>query len=209
MRLIAAFLTASLALAAGFAAFTVEPEGDQVVDLMTGVTTLPQGGRLVDAERGLALEAAYIEYKEGEFVKARDARLVRGDVRFRAGELVYRAGEERVVLSGGVSLTTPYLEGLSAPRGVLFLKDQVAVLEGGVKSERPEFSAPSLVADTAGGLVLLVGEFSYRDPELGVTLRGQGPEARLLLRFREDGEVEATTEVPEEVAARLLAYLER
>jgi len=195
------------ALAASFAAFTVEPAGDQVVDLATGVTTLPDGGRLVDAEQGLSLEAAYIEYKEGEFVRAKKARLVHGDLRFEAGRLEYDVKTEQVVLEDGVYFSSKHLKNLRAPRGVLYLKDQVAVLEGGVRSERPAFEAEQMVADTKQGLVLLVGSFRYQDPELGITLKGQGPTAQLLLRFLKDGEVEAETEVPAEIYVRLSAYL--
>jgi hypothetical protein len=44
MRLLPLALFLSLALAARFAAFSVEPAGPQRVNLDTGVTTLPQGG---------------------------------------------------------------------------------------------------------------------------------------------------------------------
>jgi len=207
MRGVWIFVLLLPALAASFAAFTVEPAGDQVVDLATGVTTLPDGGRLVDAERGLSLEAAYIEYKEGEFVRAEKARLVQGDLRFEAGRLEYDVKSEKVVLEGGVYFSSKQLKGLRAARGVLYLKDQVAVLEGGVKGEEPAFEAERLVADTKEGLVLLLGAFRYQDPELGIVLKGQGPDAALLLRFTEDGEIEAETEVPPEIERRLFAYL--
>ncbi len=195
------------ALAASFAAFTVEPAGDQVVDLATGVTTLPEGGRLVDAERGVALTAEFIEYKEGEFVRARGARLVHGDLRFEAGRLAYDVAREVVRLEGGVAFSSPRLSGLVAQSGRLYLKDGVAVLEGGVRGESPAFSALRLVADTQAGVVLLLGEFRYRDPELGIILSGRGEDARLLLRFPEAGGVEAETEVPEELYQRLAGFL--
>ncbi len=206
MRGVWVFLLLLPALAASFAAFTVEPAGDQVVDLATGVTTLPDGGRLVDAERGLSLEAAYIEYKEGVFVRAKKARLFREKLRFEAGRLEYDVAREAVVLGEGVRFSSPRLSGLEAPRGMLYLKDGVAVLEGGVKSEAPAFRAERMVADTREGLVLLLGTFSYQDPALGITLKGQGEDARLLLRFKEEG-VEAETEVPPEILKRLFAYL--
>ena len=207
MRGVWVFLLLLPALAASFAAFTVEPAGDQVVDLATGVTTLPDGGRLVDAERGLLLKAAYIEYQEGAFVRAKKARLQQEKLRFEAGRLEYDVASETVVLEEGVRFSSPHLSGLEAPRGVLYLKDGVAVLEGGVKSASPAFEAERMVADTEKGLVLLLGAFRYQDPALGITLKGQGPDARLLLRFKEEGEVEAETEVPAEIYVRLAAYL--
>jgi len=195
------------ALAASFAAFTVEPAGDQVVDLATGVTTLPDGGRLVDAERGLSLEAAYIEYKEGTFVRAKKARLLREDVTFKAGELYLDVPHEVVDLKEGVVFSAPFIQGLTAPEGRLYLKDEVAVLWGGVKSAKPAFQAEKMVAEIRESRVLLLGAFSYHDPKLGITLRGKGKEAKLLLRFLEDGEVEASSQVPEELYRHLLTYL--
>jgi len=206
MRGLGFLLLLGAAFAASFAAFSVEPAGDQVVDLTTGVTTLPEGGRLVDAERGIALEADWIEYKEGAFVRARGARLAHGDLRFEAGEIVYTAEEERVELGGGVRFSSRELKGLSAERGVLYLKDRVAVLLGGVEGEAPRLRARALVADLDEGLVLLLGPFRYEDPELGLVFEGKGEDATLLLRFVEGG-VEVETEVPPELKARLLAYL--
>ncbi len=208
MRSLALFLLFPLALAASFAAFTVEPAGDQVVDLTTGVTTLPSGGKLVDAERGLVLVAEYIEYKEGAFVRAKKARLDQNDVRFEAGALDYQVTADRVRLSGGVAFSAPFLKGLRADAGILFLKDGVAVLTGHVKSENPAFTASRLVADTRTGEVLLLGGFAYRDPGLGIELTGKGKDARLYLKFAEGREPEASTEVPPEVLKRLSAYPE-
>jgi len=206
MRSLALFLLFPLAVAASFAAFTVEPAGDQVVDLATGVTTLPSGGRLVDAERGLVLVADYIEYKEGAFVRAKKARLEQNDVRFKAGVLDYQVAAERVRLSGGVAFSASFLKGLTADAGTLYLKDGVAVLTGHVRGENPIFTASRLVADTRTGEVLLFGDFAYQDPGLGIELTGKGKEARLYLRFAEGKEPEASTEVPPEVLKRLSVY---
>ncbi len=200
-------LLGGIAMAASFAAFTVEPKGDQEVDLTTGITTLPQGGRLIDNDSGVALEAALIRYKEGEFVEAEEARLSRNDLRFRVGKLEYLVEQKEVRLSGGVTFSSDFLEGLKADRGVLFMADDVAVLEGGVRSTSPAFEAQRLVADTREGLVLLVGDFRYEDPALGLVLRGKGESARLLITFVQGKEPEATTEVPAKVRSRLEAYL--
>ncbi len=207
MRSLALFLALGLALAAEFAAFTVEPAGDQVVDLTTGVTTLPSGGRLVDAERGLVLVADFIEYKEGAFVRAKKARLDQGKVHFEAGALDYRVAAGRVRLTGGVAFSAPFLKGLKADAGRLDLKARVAVLTGHVASQDPAFTARTLVADTRTGEVLLLGDFAYRDPGLGIELTGKGKDARLYLKLAEGKEPEARTAVPPEVLRRLTAFL--
>ena len=201
------FFALSVALAAAFAAFTVEPAGDQVVDLATGVTTLPDGGRLVDAETGLALEAPFIAYQEGVFVRAKKARMTTEKVHFFAEKLDYDVKKGVARLEGGVRLDSPWIEGLKAPRARYYPEPGVAVLEGGVAAKKPDFAAKTLVADLKKRLALLLGEFRFADPELGVVLKGKGKNARLLLVFDEKGGVSAETEVPEDLYKRLTAFL--
>ena len=195
------------ALAAAFAAFTVEPAGDQVVDLATGVTTLPDGGRLVDAETGLALEAPFIAYQEGVFVRAKKARLTTEKVHFFAEKLDYDVKKGDARLEGEVRLDSPWIEGLRAPRARYYPGPGVAVLEGGVTAKKPDFTAKTLVADLKKRLALLLGEFRFTDPELGVVLKGKGEDARLLLVFDDEGRVSAETEVPKDVYERLVGFL--
>ena len=208
MRLLSPlFFFLGVALAAAFAAFTVEPAGDQVVDLATGVTTLPDGGRLVDAETGLALEAPFIAYQEGVFVRAKKARLTTEKAHFFAEKLDYDVKKGVARLEGGVRLDSPWIEGLKAPGGRYYPEPGVAVLEGGVAAKKPDFAAKTLVADLKKRLALLLGEFRFADPELGVVLKGKGKNARLLLVFDEKGGVSAETEVPEDLYKRLTAFL--
>lgn len=195
------------ALAAAFAAFTVEPAGDQVVDLATGVTTLPDGGRLVDAETGLALEAPFIAYQEGVFVRAKKARLTTEKVHFFAEKLDYDVKKGVARLEGEVRLDSPWIEGLKAPRARYYPGPGVAVLEGGVTAKKPDFTAKTLVADLKKRLALLLGEFRFTNPELGVVLKGKGEDARLLLVFDDEGRVSAETEVPKDVYERLVGFL--
>lgn len=208
MRLLPSLLLPlGMALAAAFAAFTVEPAGDQVVDLATGVTTLPDGGRLVDAETGLALEAPFITYREGVFVRAQKARLTTEKVRFFTEKLDYDVKKGVARLEGGVQLDSPWIAGLRAPGGRYYPEPGVAVLAGGVAAKKPDFTAKTLVADLKKRLALLLGEFRFADPELGVVLKGKGEDARLLLVFDEKGRVSAESEVPEDVYKRLTAFL--
>ncbi|AEB11223.1 hypothetical protein [Marinithermus hydrothermalis] len=194
---------------ARFAGFSVESYGDQVVDPIQGVTTLPDGGVLIDNENALRLEGGFIEYQEGRFIRAREAVFVTDGVRLEAAELYYDAETETVRLTGGMRYASERFAGLSAREGLLFLEDEVALLKGEIRSEDPVLEAEVMVVDGKHGEALLWGRYVYRDPVLGVTLRGNNPEKRLLLRFRE-GEAypEATTRVPEEVLARLAPYLE-
>ncbi|WP_240307633.1 hypothetical protein [Thermus caldifontis] len=87
-------------LGARFATFSVEPFGSQRVNLDTGITTLPQGGILVDNENGLRLKAGYIEYKEGSFVRARGAELLSEKETFVAQSLEHDIPKQEARFTG-------------------------------------------------------------------------------------------------------------
>ena len=157
-----------LALGARFATFSVEPFGAQRLDLDTGVTTLPQGGILTDNENGLRLKAAYIAYKEGSFVRAREVELLSEKERFVAASLEHDIPKQQALF-----------------QDLLFANADFQDLR----------------ADRA----LALGSFTYQEGK--ATLRGQGKDARLYLRFA-GGKVQATTKLPAQ-AARLEAYAKR
>jgi len=199
-----------LLAAARFAALSIEPYGDQVFDLATGVTTLPEGGVIRDNANDLSIDAEYVEYKEDVYVLARKAKSEAGKVRFVAEQLRYELPEDRVRLEGGVVLDTPQVKALEARGAWIFLGDGVAVLEDGVRAMRPELEAQAMISDYRNGEALLLAPYRYRDAALGVTLSGKNPEKPLFLRFdAKTGEVQASSKVEAEVGARLLAYVER
>jgi len=201
-------LIALMLLAAEFAAISIQPYGDSVYDLASGVTTLPQGGVIHDNQNGLSIDAAYIEYKEGEYIKAQKAKMEADRVRFAASEMEYLPAQDLAILSGGVSLDTDDIAGLKAERGWVYLKDGVVVLEGEVSADKPQLTAAALVADYRQGQVLLLAPYKYLDEDLGITLSGKNPEKPLYLRFdAKTGKVTASSKVPAEVAERLLAYM--
>ncbi|HGY09129.1 MAG TPA: hypothetical protein ENK37_03605 [Oceanithermus profundus] len=206
----AALLLLPLLVAAKFAALSIEPYGDQVFDLTTGVTTLPQGGVIHDNENDLSIDAEYVEYKEDAFVLARAAKSEATGVRFAAEQLRYELAEDRVRLEGGVVLDTPQVKALAARSAWIFLGEGVAVLDGGVKAMSPELEAAAMVSDYRSGEALLIPPYRYQDAQLGLTLSGKNPEKPLYLRFdAESGEVAASSKAPVEVKTRLLGFVEK
>lgn len=196
--------------AARFAALSIEPYGDQVFDLTTGVTTLPQGGVIHDNQNDLSIDAKYVEYKEDVYLLARKASSATKDVRFQAEQLRYDLPKDTVQLEGGVVLDTPQVKELQAGSAWMFLKDGVAVLEGGVRAESPELEAEAMVSDYQSGAALLLAPYRYRDPQLGATLSGKNPDKPLYLEFdAETGAVRASSQPPKEVRTRLLGYVKR
>ncbi|RTH21360.1 hypothetical protein CSW30_00280 [Thermus scotoductus] len=185
------FLLAS-ALAARFATFSVEPFGTQRVNLDTGVTTLPQGGVLTDHENGLRLKGSYIEYKEGSFVRARKVELLSQKETFLAESLEHDIPKQEARFIG-LSFSNPDFKGLKAERALALFAENIVVLKGRVQAESPRLQAETLVVNLKDQEALALGSFTYQEGK--ATLRGQGPNARLYLRFA-SGKVQASTKVP-------------
>jgi len=206
----ALLLLAVLLLAAKFAALSIEPYGDSVYDLASGVTTLPQGGVIHDNENDLSIDASYIEYKEGEYIKAKQAKVDTEDAQFGTAELEYLPETDRALLKGGVGFDGKNIHKLHAERGWIYLKDGVAVLAGNVAAAEPQLTAALLVADYRQGEALLVAPYAFKDPKLGVTLSGKNPKKPLYLKFdAKTGAVSASSKVPAAVVERLLAYVDK
>ncbi|GLV46950.1 hypothetical protein TJA_01270 [Thermus sp. LT1-2-5] len=193
-----------LALAARFATFSVEPAGPQRVNLETGVTTLPQGGILVDNENGLRLKGSYIEYKEGSFVRAKGVELLSGKETFQAQSMEHDIPKQEARFQGLVFANADF-KGLRAERALALFAEDVVVLKGKVQADSPKLQAETLVVDLKGREALALGSFTYQEGK--ATLRGQGASARLHLRFQ-GGKVLASTKVPEG-ALRLVAFASR
>lgn len=179
-------------LGARFASFSVEPFGTQRVNLDTGVTTLPQGGILVDNENGLRLKASYLEYKEGNFVRARGAELLSEGESFVAQSLEHDIPKQEARFTG-LSFSNPDFKGLRSERALALFAHDIVVLKGKVQAESPRLQAETLVVNLKDREALALGSFTYQEGK--ATLRGQGTGARLYLRFV-SGKVQATTKVP-------------
>ncbi|APD08398.1 MULTISPECIES: hypothetical protein [Thermus] len=204
MKRLLPLLFLGVALAARFATFSVEPFGPQRVNLDTGVTTLPQGGVLVDNENGLRLKGSYIEYKEGSFVRAKGVELLSGKETFVAQSLEHDIPKQEARFQG-LTFSNADFKGLKAERALALFGEDVVVLKGKVQAESPRLQAETLVVDLQGREALALGSFTYQEGK--ATLKGQGASARLHLRFQ-GGKVVASTKVPQG-ALPLAAYASR
>jgi len=197
-------LILALALGARFAAFSVEPFGPQRVNLDTGITTLPQGGILTDNENGLRLKGSYIEYKEGSFVRARGVELLSQRETFLAQTLDHDIPKQEARFTG-LTFSNPDFKGLKAERALALFAEEIVVLKGRVQADSPRLQAETLVVNLKDREALALGSFTYQEGK--ATLRGQGPSARLYLRFQ-GGKVQASTKVPPS-ASPLAQYASR
>lgn len=194
-----------LVLTAGrFSSFSVE-SGEQELDLGTGVTTMPRGGVLVDNKNNLRLEGSYIQFKQEEFIRARNATLRGSDGIFSAASLEYLFRGEQLRLSG-VRYSSSNVKGLTSASGLGLLAENVVVLKGSVRSQDPQLEADTLVIDTARSQALVLGSFSYKDGQS--SFRGQRDDSILLIDFK-GSRTTATTKVPADVLSRLRPYASR
>jgi hypothetical protein len=136
----------------------------------------------VDNENGLRLKAGYIEYKEGAFIRARALELLSAKETFRAQSLDYDIPKQEARF-GALVFANADFKGLSAERALALFAEDIVVLKGKVRADSPRLEAGK------------------------ATLRGQGPSARLYLRFV-GGKVQASTKLPPQ-AARLEVYSSR
>lgn len=193
-----------IVLASRFAGFEVRPRGNSELDVGTGIYTLPTGGTITDNQSGLVLEARYIQYKDGEFIRAQGATLKAREGDFSASSLEYLQKPDTLRMSG-VRFSSKEFKALSAQQGLL-LGDDVLVLKGQVRSSEPVLEASTLVVDTAKDLALVLGAFTFRDG--ATTLRGNRPDSTLLLTVS-GGKVRASTRVPADVFNRLRPYADK
>lgn len=198
------FLLSLIALASRFAGFEVRPKGNSELDVGTGIYTLPTGGTITDNQSGLVLEARYIQYKDGEFIRAQGAILRAKEGDFSASSLEYLQKPDTLRMSG-VRFSSQEFKALSAQQGLL-LSDDVLVLKGQVRSSEPVLEASTLVVDTAKSQALVLGAFTFRDG--ATTLRGNRPDSTLLLTVS-GGKVRANTRVPADVLNRLRPYADK
>lgn len=201
---VALSFVALFAVAQRFAALEVRPNGDSDLDVTTGIYTLLAGGSISDNRSKLSLSAKYIQYKDGDFIRAREANYQSPEGNFTAATLEYLYGPDTLRMSG-VQIASRELRGLKAQNGLL-TKEDILVLKGQVSSSEPALEASTLVVDTNRNQALVLGSFSFRQG--GATLRGQQASATLLLNFA-GGKVQANTRVPAEVLNRLRPFADR
>jgi hypothetical protein len=200
------FLTSSLAQ--GIAALTVNPAGEQEYDINTGITTLPQGGTVIDKERELQLDAEFIRYKDGEFIEATGGTSEGPFGLLQAPELRLEVTTDVITATGGISLTKDGLA-LTSDTLTLDLNSSVAVLAGNIKNVEPAFEAAAMVVKLGGGYAVLTSPFYYSNGPLEFAQDAPGNFLQLKQLENEDGTFRytASTQVDETINTELTPYL--
>lgn len=185
------------------ARLTVVPDGEQAFDLLSGETTLPDGGTIVDTETGVTLRAAFIRYVEGAYIEAQDAHAETAGGMLTAPTLRIDVPSLTAVAGDGVTYAREGLE-LTAASAELRFGPQLVRFDA-PRSEAPVIEARALLLDVGTGDAVLLGPYAYQDGPF--TLRDERDGAALMLRptTTDDGTptYQAANEVDEDLWARL------
>lgn len=195
------------AVGEAFAALVITSHGRQVFDITTGLTTLPDGGRIYDALTDVEVEAALIEYVEGQYIDASGVVVTGQFGSFQSESMHVDLVDSVLSASGDLWLAR---EGLTVTAGSLqyFAEEDMMVFNGGVKGSEPDFYADRLLLDVETGDVLLDGRYTFAGAVF--TLRSPEAGGRLHLEPQMSGEeyvYAAATEVSPELLRRFSAYL--
>jgi hypothetical protein len=194
--------------AQGFAALTVNPRGEQQFDLDTGITTLPEGGDIIDSERGLTLSATVITYKENEFIEARGGTSEGFFGLLQAPELRLEYATNTIVATGGISLSKDGLA-LSADSLTLEMTSGIAVLAGNIKNTEPSFEAEAIVLKVGAGYALLASPFHYENGLASIRQDEPGSLLQLKQKENDDGtfSYNVSAKLDEAINTELSPYL--
>lgn len=162
-----------LAQADDLAALTVIPAGSEQFDISTGVTTLPEGGEVIDAKRKLNLNSAFIRYEEDKFIETQDAVVTGKFGTLRAQTLTIDLEQNVIAASGELSLESPSML-VTAQALDLFLDANVARLQGDVSSLSPEFSAQVLLLKLNEPGALIISPYQVQNGPLVLTQKSDG-----------------------------------
>lgn len=162
VALSALFFALPLAQADGLAALTIIPAGSEQFDISTGVTTLPEGGEVIDAKRGLSLKSAFIRYEEDKFIETQDATVSGKFGTLSAETLTLDLEQNVITASGELSLESSNML-VTAQALDLFLDANVARLQGEVSSLSPSFEAHVLLLRLNEPGALLISPYQMQN----------------------------------------------
>lgn len=192
---------------APFAALSINSAGPQVIDITTGITTLPLGGSVIDRDTGVSLDAAHIRYLDRTFIEATDVTVDGAFGSLTADSVRIEMADSLLTASGDLRLER---DGLIVTAAELryYAVSAIAVFDGDVTGTEPAFNAERVLLDVISGDVLLVGTYSFTSGLFTMTSPTDG--GRLELRFHEvDGVIgyDAATDVSPELLERFSAHL--
>jgi hypothetical protein len=191
------------------AGLVISPRGDQVVNPTTGITRLPQGGVVEDRERGIRIDAKFIEHKQGEFIRATDATILTAGQTIKSPLVNYQIKLDRVDIAGPLEFSSPDVTELRAQKAVAYPEAERIVAVGGVQSRSPVLTANAVVFDTRRRVVFLYGAYRFESRDGKTKLSQLGSESALLVTFPKSGNPTVTTKITPEDRALFVRLIEQ
>lgn len=189
-----------------FSGLTVIAFGEQEFDIVTGITTLPEGGQVVDREHGVTLTAESMRYREGDFVEAETVEVSGRFGTARSDRVSIDLATAVVEASGNVRFEREELRLLAA--SLRYDVDAAIVeFEGPVTGEGVELEAAAMLLDADSGSVLLIGPYRYQDELFELSSEREGALLSLTPAEDESGRMVASSRVDPELIDRLGPYL--
>jgi hypothetical protein len=192
-------LLATVAVAAGFAGFSIKPYGDQSLDLTTGITTLSKGGVISDSEKGFTVDAKWLRFKEGDFVEIKEGKikyLTTGILNTTSAH--YDLKNNHFTAQGDLMYSDALIKNLQAKDADLDSEKQILVIKQGVSSSDPKILADRLMVDYLSKVAVLQGNYTYTYK--GSKLSGKGDKAMLWVTWNDKNELKASTKpTPEQL----------
>lgn len=192
----------SLALAQ--AGFVAQPYGDQIVG-NDGTVTLPQGGLIKDNKRGFSIDAKFIEYKDGVYLKARTAKLKNNTGQSLSSPSInYTLSDDRMEVAGSLNYADENVSGATAARAVAY-PDGKRIVAWSINATAPVVRANVAVFDDNRNEVFLMGNVYYKSKDGKTVKQANGENGMLLVNFsnREKPTFAANELIP---AASINAY---
>ncbi|PYE54775.1 hypothetical protein [Deinococcus yavapaiensis] len=205
-RLVVTMLAAlGIASAATFAGFQIKPYGNQKLNLQTGATVLEAGGVATDAERGVTVDARYIEFKDGAWLRARGAKLTTEDGgALSADNVEYSAAKGDLTAKGNLVYNDSRVRGLTAASLTLEADSKIVSATGSVKSVTPIMQADTVVVDYQHRRAVMRGNYRYSFG--GTRLGNARPDAVLLVTWDGKNKPVATSRPNAAIVKQYEAY---
>ncbi len=189
------------------AALEVVPRGEQIFNLDTGRTELPDGGEVIDQATGVRLVADFVSFTEGEFIEATAVEVDGAFGHLTAAQLSIDIAEEMLVAEGPLQLVRDALV-IEADLVTFDAAKSIVRFDGSVRGVNPTFEAATMLLDTLDGTVLLVGPYVFEDGLLTLTTSQIGGLLELTYQDIDGVQVyDATTEVSAAVTQRFRRHL--
>ncbi|WP_309572408.1 hypothetical protein [Deinococcus sp.] len=200
-----AALLLGAACAVSFGGLTITPRGPQSLNLDTGVTELPQGGKATDSRGQLTLSAQRMQFKPGAYLIATGATLTtKQGGTLKAAQVRYDLASGLVTATGDLKYTDARLVNLSATKITVQVRTGFVVAAGDVKAATPQLDGERLVFDPSTMQAVLTGPYHARQGTLNAS---GGVGGQLLLVFGGNRVVRSSTEPDAGDLARFLPYL--